>query len=320
MNRACLPISMATVFLMMACHHEGGSHAPVPSNAIASKNLGAATTPADTRSAFSDGGIMSNDAGMVKASADARSATQDSGVNSTGQLQGASALATTEDAPRQAKQELAACDASKAVDVDRKALPVVRNWLETYRVVMRGEGKSEVAGNSSAKQALCEPYGSCDDPNGAFFWARFPWGTDPDSPSLNGLWEPSIIVRRTDGKFALIARLESTQSWGELCAGGDGYPVVLRFERDGLIHVWVSYTASNEYRVGCFPHRSQADIFVDPTTGDRVFSYFQAGSENLVDDESFPPIQSVSIVNNQAILTGPKCHVAIKLPAKNETK
>ncbi|MCL2723109.1 MAG: hypothetical protein FWD69_01605 [Polyangiaceae bacterium] len=338
MSRAYLPIAMVTAFVMMACHHEGGSQAPISSNAITSKNLGAATTPGETRSISPDGGIMSSDAGMVKTPVDARSVSSDGGVDSLG----VSTHATADDVIRQAKQELAACGAYNrgceetcpeilpVIQVDRQHLMTVSNWIETYRVVMGNDAEPEVTSNSAAKSALCAANpdfiffheGACNNPGGAFFWTQFP--EMGESYAIQGIeirsdrWDANIIVRLKDGTFALVEAFQHTS----FSTVGCGYasdkehvtPIV-RFERGKLIHVRARYGAV-DYR-GCSVSLSQVDIFVDPTTGDQVFYYFQ---QSQGDDKPFPPIQSVSIVDNQAILTGPQCHVAIRLPAKNETK
>ncbi|MCL2723111.1 MAG: hypothetical protein FWD69_01615 [Polyangiaceae bacterium] len=214
------------------------------------------------------------------------------------------------------------CGVSGAIDVDRKKLPVVRNWLETYQVVMRaGDTGLRVASNSSAKRVLCEPDGSCDDPNGAFFWAKSPFGFIAYGQAGPGFeCHANVLVRRTDGKFALVADLEMariasreyTLPTDSGCVDG---ATVISFEQGGLIHVRAQHTLFHDQMIGRLSRSSQVDIFVDPTTGERVFSYLQQGSEDGGDDDNKPlSIQSVSVVNNQAILTGPKCHVAIRLP------
>jgi len=235
---------------------------------------------------------------------------------------------------QQARQDLLDCGAYGDIQVNRQALSVVRDWLDIYETVMGGETTSEVVSNSDeAKSALCEPGGSgsegfCDDPNGAFFWSK----------SLTYGCRANVLVRRTDGQFVLVDDLDTT--WGPSeersdersedatddvseardtrCTDGTK-PVVHSFERGGFLHVQANYMVAQDVTSGTSSYSSQLDVFVDPTAGDQLFSYLQR--DMVIGGEEPFPIQSINIVDNHAILTGPDCHVAIRLlPAKKVTK
>jgi len=317
MNHTSLPIAIVSILLTStSCRRE---HIDLPA-------------PVSSHAATSDQG---RGQGIP---ADSLSATQPTTKAGDSHSSSSEAPIAAGDTLERARQELRSCGAFENIEsdmnVDRKAMPIVSSWLEAYRALMGSEADPRVASNSKAKRALlCEPddagnRGSCDSSEGSFVWAKIPWlyAVAPGSSALGALWNAHVIVRRSDGKFALIT-LETTDLGNGCGYGRDGNASgspwgvnsAVSFERGEFIHVRAHYTMASTSN--CVYHRSHVDVLVDPITGDRVFWYSQQVDKDAESQAPSPlselvsfPIESVSVVDHQAILTGPKCHVAIKLP------